>query len=102
MKFKRVFLIICDSLGVGEALDASNYGDIGSNTLGHINQKHNLFIPNLSKLGFLNTINVSVNEDAESYYTLARPTNKGKDTLSGHYEMMGVRWSRPYTQLKSL
>lgn len=91
MKFKRVFVIVCDSLGVGEALDASNYGDIGSNTLGHINEKHNLFIPNLSKLGFLNTINASINETAESYYTMARPTNKGKDTLSGHYEMMGVR-----------
>ena len=52
MKFKRIFVIVCDSLGVGEALDASNYGDIGANTLGHINEKHNLFIPNLSKLGF--------------------------------------------------
>ena len=91
MKFKRIFVIVCDSLGVGEALDASNYGDIGSNTLGHINEKHNLFIPNLSKLGFLNTINASINEDVDAYYTMARPTNKGKDTLSGHYEMMGVR-----------
>lgn len=91
MKFKRVFVIVCDSLGVGEALDASNYGDQGSNTLGHINEKHNLFIPNLSKLGFLNTINVSKNDEAQAYYTMARPTNKGKDTLSGHYEMMGVR-----------
>ena len=91
MKFKRIFVIVCDSLGVGEALDASNYGDIGANTLGHINEKHNLFIPNLTKLGFLNTINASRNDEAESYYTMARPTNKGKDTLSGHFEMMGAR-----------
>ena len=91
MKFKRVFLIVLDSLGIGEAIDASNYDDVGSNTLGHINEKHNLFIPNLTKLGFLNTINVSVNTETEGYYTMARPTNKGKDTLSGHYEIMGVR-----------
>lgn len=91
MKFKRIFIIVCDSLGVGEALDASNYGDIGANTLGHINAKHNLFVPNLEKLGFINTINASRNDKAEAYYTMARPINKGKDTLSGHYEMMGVK-----------
>ena len=91
MKFKRVFLIVLDSLGVGEAIDASNYGDNGSSTLGHINEKCNLFIPNLKKLGFLNTLNMSTNNEVEGYYTIARPTNKGKDTLSGHYEIMGVR-----------
>ena len=93
MKFKRVFLMVLDSLGVGEALDASNYGDNSANTLKHINETNELFIPNLKKLGFLNTINMSVNEDAEGYYTIARPTNKGKDTLSGHYEIAGVRCS---------
>lgn len=91
MKFKRIFLIVLDSLGVGEALDASNYGDNGANTLGHINEQSPLFIPNLTKLGFLNTVNMSINENTEGYYTIARPTNKGKDTLSGHYEIMGVR-----------
>ena len=58
MNFKRVFLVILDSLGVGEAKDASIYNDIGANTLGHINEKYNLFIPNLKKIGFLNTINL--------------------------------------------
>ena len=58
MKFKRVFLIVCDSLGVGEAIDASNYGDVGASTLGHINERVGLFIPNLTKLGFLNTLNM--------------------------------------------
>ncbi|MDO4369341.1 MAG: phosphopentomutase [bacterium] len=91
MKFKRVFLIVLDSLGAGEAIDASNYGDTGASTLGHIKDNYNLFIPNLTKLGFLNTLNMSANDDADGYYTIARPTNKGKDTLSGHYEMMGVR-----------
>ena len=93
MKFKRVFLVVLDSLGVGEAIDASNYGDEGANTLKHINESNELFIPNLKKLGFLNTINMSFNDEAEGYYTIARPTNKGKDTLSGHYEISGVRCS---------
>ena len=93
MKFKRVFLIVCDSLGAGEAIDASNYGDVGASTLGHINETAHLFVPNLKKLGFLNTVNMSANEEVEGYYTIARPTNKGKDTLSGHYEIAGVRCS---------
>ena len=51
MKFKRIFLIILDSLGVGEAPDANNYNDSGSNTLKHIMDNYDLFIPNLKKLG---------------------------------------------------
>ena len=58
MKFKRIFLLILDSLGVGEAQDANNYDDNGANTLGHIRDNYDLFIPNLKKLGFLNTINM--------------------------------------------
>ncbi len=91
MKFKRVFLIILDSLGVGEAADAINYDDIGSNTLGHIKDQYDLFVPNLKKLGFLNTINMDENPEVEAYYTIARPTNPGKDTLNGHYEIMGIK-----------
>ena len=96
MRFKRVFLIVCDSLGVGEAQDALNYGDIGANTLKHINDKHNIFIPNLKKLGFLDTINMNEDEDVEAYYTIARPNNKGKDTLNGHYEIVGLRNEVPF------
>lgn len=91
MKFKRIFLMILDSLGVGEALDATNYNDSGANTLGHIKEKYDLFIPNLKKLGFLNTLNMDENREVEAYYTIARPTNPGKDTLNGHYEIMGVK-----------
>ncbi len=96
MRFKRVFLIVCDSLGVGEAQDAVNYGDIGANTLKHINDKHNLFIPNLKKLGFLDTINMNEDDEVEAYYTIARPNNKGKDTLNGHYEIVGLRNEVPF------
>lgn len=90
MKFKRIFLMVLDSVGVGEAQDASKYGDSGANTLGHIKEKCNLFIPNLKKIGFLDTLNMNENNDVEAYYTIAKPNNAGKDTLNGHYEMMGI------------
>ena len=96
MKFNRIFLIVLDSLGVGEAVDANNYGDEGANTLGHIKENYDLFVPNLQKLGFLNTLNMDENKDVEAYYTIARPTNPGKDTLTGHYELMGVRNLIPF------
>ena len=96
MKFKRVFLIVMDGMGVGEAVDADAYGDVGSSTLGHIVRDTDLFIPNLTKLGFLNTLSMSGEGEVDGYYTIARPTNKGKDSLSGHYEMAGVRISYEY------
>ena len=96
MKFKRVFLLVLDSLGVGEATDAATYNDQGSNTFKHIMEKYDLFIPNLKKLGFVNTINMSENKDVEAYYTIARPTNIGKDSLTGHYELMGIRNTVPF------
>ena len=94
--FKRIFLLVLDSLGVGEAIDANQYNDTGANTLKHINDNHELFIPNLKKLGFLNTINMSDNEETEAYYTIAKPTNIGKDSLTAHYELMGIRTTQPF------
>ena len=91
MKFNRIFLLVLDSLGVGEAMDANNYLDEGANTLGHIKDNYDLFVPNLNKLGFLNTINMDENPNVEAYYTIARPNNPGKDTLNGHYEIAGIK-----------
>lgn len=96
MKFKRIFLMVLDSVGVGEANDAVNYGDVGSNTLGHIKDNYDLFIPNLKKIGFLDTLNMNDNENVDAYYTIAKPINSGKDTLNGHYEMMGVKNDIPF------
>ena len=90
MRFKRVFLMVLDSLGVGETTDAANYGDTGANTLGHIKENYDLFIPNLKKIGFLDTLNMNDNKQVDAYYTIARPKNAGKDSLNGHYEMMGI------------
>lgn len=96
MKFKRVFLMVLDSLGVGEAIDAANFSDVGANTLGHIVEKCDPFIPNLKKIGFLDTLNMNENENVEAYYTIAKPTNLGKDSLSGHYEIVGIKNEIPF------
>ena len=96
MRFKRVFLIVLDSLGVGETADAANFKDNGCNTLGHINEQYNLFIPNLKKIGFLNTLNMNEDSKVEAYYTIAKPVNAGKDTLNGHYEMVGIKNDIPF------
>lgn len=96
MKFKRVFLLVLDSLGVGETQDAAAFKDTGANTLGHINEKYDLFIPNLKKFGFLDTLTMSENENTEAYYTIAKPINAGKDSLNGHYEIVGIKNDYPF------
>ena len=96
MKFKRIFLMVLDSLGVGETTDAINFNDNGANTLKHINEECGLFIPNLKKIGFLDTVNLSDNPNVDAYYTIAKPINAGKDTLNGHYEMAGIKNDIPF------
>ena len=99
--FKRVFLIVCDSLGVGELEDAKNYGDLGTNTLGHIistyKEKNLKFsIPTLKRLGFSNIINDKSKNKPLGYYQKLKEVSIGKDTLTGHFEMMGVKVDKPY------
>lgn len=96
MKFKRIFLMVLDSVGVGETTDAINFQDNGSNTLGHVNDACNLFIPNLKKIGFLDTLSLSENNNVDAYYTIAKPINAGKDTLNGHYEIVGIKNDIPF------
>ena len=96
MKFKRIFLMVLDSLGVGETTDAINFDDVGANTLGHINEQCYLFIPNLKKIGFLDTLTLSDNQNVDAYYTIAKPNNAGKDTLNGHYEIVGIKNDIPF------
>ena len=94
MKFKRIFLIVLDSLGIGEAIDADKFDDLGANTLGHIIEKTNIDLPNLKKLGFLNLI--GYNYETNGVYAKAKPLSNGKDTLTGHLEMMGVHTIIPF------
>lgn len=101
MRFKRVFLLVLDSLGVGEAVDAVNFSDNGANTLGHVNEACDLFVPNLKKIGFLDTLTMADNASVDAYYTIARPTNVGKDSLSGHYELFGIKNYIPFKTFNS-
>lgn len=91
MNFNRIFIIVLDSLGVGEAKDSFQYNSVGASTLGHINEKHPLFVPNLKKIGFMNLLNMTDDPETEAYYTICNPINKGIDSLSGHYEIVGVK-----------
>lgn len=95
MKFKRIFLLIMDSLGVGEADDAAEYNSKGVSTLGHIMEKTLLFTPNLKKIGLLDTVTMAENE-RDAYYTVAKPNNAGIDSLNGHYELMGIKSNIPF------
>ena len=92
--FKRVFLIVLDSLGIGSTPDAEKYHDEGANTLLHtIGDKYNLDV--LEKLGL--TVLVGKQEDGvRGLYMRGRPLNKAKDSLNGHYEMMGAISKNPY------
>ena len=96
MRFNRIFLIVLDSLGVGEAIDASKFNDVGANTLGHILKYNPIDYPNLEKMGFLNLVDYKNIDKTDSYYTKAHPKANGKDTLTGHLEMMGIRTLIPF------
>ena len=96
MQFKRIFLLVLDSVGVGETADAINFNDNGANTLGHVNEACDLFIPNLKKIGFLDTLTMNDNPAVDAYYTIAKPINAGKDSLNGHYEMLGIKNDIPF------
>ncbi|MFA5602945.1 MAG: phosphopentomutase [Bacilli bacterium] len=98
MKFKRIFLIVLDSLGVGALPDAGEYGDEGANTLGNIALNYPLNIPNMRELGLANIIplnNIGAITNPLGCYTKAIEISKGKGTLTGHFEMMGIKTSIP-------
>lgn len=93
--YDRIYLIVLDSLGVGATADAVKYGDEGANTLGHIIEKGNYNLNVLEKLGFLNLVGVN-KERTIGYRTIMKPKNLAKDTLNGHYEMMGLIEEKPF------
>jgi phosphopentomutase len=98
--FKRVFLIVLDSVGIGEMPDAEHFGDKGAHTLGHIAEKMNgLQLPNLQKLGLGNIEKVQGVESVEhpqAVYGRMKEASVGKDTMTGHWEIMGLRIDTPF------
>ena len=99
-KYKRIFTIVIDSFGAGEMPDAAQYGDEGTDTMGHISQNVDEFtIPNLQKLGIANLHplkQVAAVERPMGYYTFLEEVSTGKDTMTGHWEMMGLHITKPF------
>lgn len=97
--FKRIHLVVLDSVGIGEAPDAEKFGDVGADTLGHIAQEAGLNIPHLEKLG-LGTIRpldgVEAVADHLGYATKLEEVSAGKDTMTGHWEIAGLDIQTPF------
>lgn len=90
---KRVFLIVLDSFGIGEAPDAADFGDAGANTIESVKRTGILNIPNMTRLGLGNIDGVKAIESAASPLgTVARlrELSRGKDTTTGHWEIAGA------------
>lgn len=100
MKYRRIITIVLDSMGIGAMPDADKFGDQGVDTLGHISEKMDDFvIPNLQKLGLANLKALRqvppVDVPLAKYMRMAEASN-GKDTMTGHWEMMGLHVTKPF------
>ena len=95
---KRVFLIVLDSVGIGEMPDSAAYGDAGSNTLAACYRSGQLSVPNMAKMGLFNIEKVGcghpVDHPAGAFGRLAE-ASRGKDTTIGHWEIAGIISARP-------
>ncbi|MED1440480.1 phosphopentomutase [Aeribacillus composti] len=98
--YKRVFLIVMDSVGIGEAPDAELYNDKGADTLGHIAEHlGGLHLPNLAKLGLGNIREIEgvpKTDKPLAFYTKMKEASAGKDTMTGHWELMGLKIDSPF------
>ena len=99
-KYRRIFTIVIDSCGIGGAKDAERFGDAGTDTLGHIAETvGNLSIPNMQKLGIANLKelkNIAPVEKPMGYFARLSEASNGKDTMTGHWEMMGLHITKPF------
>lgn len=99
-QFKRIHLVVLDSVGIGESPDAKLYGDEGADTLGHIAREMNgLQMPNMSKLGLSNIRHIEgvpVAEQPLGMYGKMQEASVGKDTMTGHWEIMGLNIDKPF------
>lgn len=99
-KYKHIFLVVIDSLGIGAMKDAAEYGDAGADTLGHIDQTvKELKLPAMEKLGLGNLCtlsHVAPSDHPLGYYARLNEASLGKDTMTGHWEMMGLHITTPF------
>jgi phosphopentomutase len=95
---KRIFLIVLDSFGIGNAPDAAEYGDAGSDTLAAVSQSRYFHIPNMSRLGLFNIDGVRCRpavQAPQGAFARLIEHSKGKDTTIGHWEIAGIDSPRP-------
>ena len=98
MAFRRIIWIVLDSVGIGEMPDAAAYGDAGADTLGNIARRRKLHLPNLGKLGLGNIkpiANVPPADNPLGAYGKCTLASPGKDTTTGHWEMVGIHLAMP-------
>lgn len=99
-RFKRVFILVLDSLGIGKARDAAEFSDLGSNTFKSIEEKFTDFkISNLEQLGwgdFDDYKNLKKVDHIHSYTLRAHEKSQGKDTMTGHWELMGLKVTKSF------
>ena len=104
-KYKRIFVVVLDSLGIGAVEDSPEYGDVGVDTLGHIvREVPGLKFPNLRKLGMANLHPLEGMEPEEhplGRYMRLKERSRGKDTMTGHWEMMGLLVTTPFQTFTS-
>lgn len=99
-QFKRVHVIVLDSVGIGESPDAHLFGDVGANTLGHIGEAMDgLQLPHLGKMGLANigeVKGITVADEPQAFYCKMEEASVGKDTMTGHWEIMGLNIDKPF------
>ena len=101
MAFSRIILIVLDSVGIGALPDATQYGDEGAHTLGHIAEARagQLILPHLAELGLGNIEplrGVPAAERPRAFFGKMAEVSKGKDTMTGHWELMGLKIDTPF------
>jgi len=101
MKFERIAVIVLDSVGIGELPDAAQFGDAGSHTLGHIAREYEMKLPHLRSFGLdriapIDQWQPDTRVNANAYYGKMAEVSAGKDTMTGHWELMGLRIDKPF------
>ncbi|WP_418301360.1 phosphopentomutase [Lysinibacillus fusiformis] len=98
--FNKIHVVVMDSVGIGEAPDAANFGDVGSHTLGHIAEKMNgLTMPVMESMGLANIEplqGMQATNEPKAYYGKMQEASVGKDTMTGHWEIMGLNINKPF------
>ena len=98
--FKRIFVIVADSLGCGTAPRSSEFGDFGANTIAHIAEHEGgIKLPVMESMGYGNItdiLGVKKVDNPKGYYGKMDEASNGKDTMTGHWEMMGILTENPF------